>query len=116
LKTYLDKATTKWMSFPAPKDQKLEIQFIALFIKGIEDERKREILISELQQQHQSRTKKDGKVEILCKWKDVGQGLKEAGLIPKGNIGAGQREKTAKGKKPDRLLRELQSSDGFRPF
>lgn len=113
LKSYLDKATTTWMSLPVPKGQKLEIDFIALFIKGMRDEDKREILVGELQQQHQSRTKKDGKVEILCKWKDVGQGMKDAELITMGDISTGPEEKKGNNKKADRLFKELQNSDGF---
>ena len=117
LTTYLEKATTIWMSLSVPEDQKLEIEFIALFIKGLRDEDKKEILIGELQQQHQSRTKKDGKVEILCKWNDVGQGMIDAKLITTGNMSADPKEKKAKdNKKADRLLKELQNSQGFRRY
>lgn len=90
LKAYHNSATTIWESLREPKDQKLEIQFIALFIKGMGDEDKRQILVAELQLQHQSRTKKDGKVEILCKWKDVGQGMKDADLM---SMSAGPKKK-----------------------
>ena len=101
------------MSLPVPKDQKLEIDFIALFIKGMRDEDKREILVGELQQQHQSRTKKDGKVEILCKWKDVGQGMKDAELITIGDMSTGPEEKKGKNKKDDRLLRSCRTQMAF---
>jgi hypothetical protein len=92
-KTYLDRANAMFLSLPSPKDQELEIEFIALFIKGMRDEDKREVLVGELQQQHQSRTKKDGKVEILCKWKDVEGGMKSVGLIAIINVSSGLKEK-----------------------
>lgn len=80
-KRYLDKATAAFNSLPHPVDQKFEIEFVSLFIQGITTEDKRNNLIAELQQQHQSRRKKGGKVEILCEWKDVAEGMKAAGLL-----------------------------------
>lgn len=102
LKAYLDKATATFDSLPGIKDKKFEIGFVASFVKGIREDDYREILVAELQQQHQSRTKKDGKVEILCRWKDVGEGMKRADLIKVADANAGP-----KGKQIDRLLREL---------
>lgn len=86
-------------SFPGTKDKKFEIEFVASLIKGMRDDDEREVLVAELQQQHQSRTKKDGKVEILCKWRDVGEGMKSAKLIKVGS-------KKGNGH-VDRLLKEL---------
>jgi hypothetical protein len=83
LKTYHERADRTWDSLPEPKEEKFEIQFIAEFMKGITDEVKRNILADELMQRHQSRTKKDGKVEILCKWKNVGKGMQDCGLFNK---------------------------------
>lgn len=87
-KSYLDKANSAYESLPHSGDQKFEIEFIASFIKGITNEDKRNILVAELQQQHQSRRKNGGKIEILCEWKDVAEGMKAAGLLQVATGGA----------------------------
>lgn len=78
-----------------------------MFIKGMRDEDKRDTLVGELQQQHQSRTKKDGKIEILCKWKDVGEGMRSSELIATEDSRAAPKDKAWHRKKADRLLKEL---------
>lgn len=44
-----------------------------------------------LQQAHPCRTNKDGKVEVLCEWADVTEGLTKAGtLVGEAGEGASQ--------------------------
>jgi hypothetical protein len=106
LKTYLDKATAIFLSLPNQSDQKLEVEFIALFIKGMRDADKRDILVAELQQAHSSRTKKDGKIEVLCKWADVEEGMEATGLFKVENLSGGPK-KAVQGQKISRFLKEL---------
>jgi hypothetical protein len=63
------------------KDQKTEHEYVAAFIRGICNPRHKNDLIKELLKTHASRAGQDGKVEILCDWEDVGEGLQKIGLI-----------------------------------
>lgn len=62
-------------------EPKMEVTFIAAFIKGITSESARDRLVDELRQSHPSINKKDGRIEILCEWGDVLEGMKRAGLL-----------------------------------
>ncbi|KAF7913613.1 uncharacterized protein EAF01_000019 [Botrytis porri] len=65
----------------AIKSRKSRFEFIARFIKGLLKENDREVLLKQLQKKFQSRTTKDGFVEVMCGFSDVGEGLVDAGLI-----------------------------------
>ena len=109
-KNYLNKVDSIYQAFGWPKEKKFEIEFIAAFIKGVRDADTREALVEELQQQHQSRTKKDGKVEILCAWEDVGDAMRSAGLLNVPEIASSSASKshTASKSHKSRLTKELQ--------
>ena len=92
-KAYLDKATSTFECLPRPVDRKVEIEFISQFIKGITNEDKRNNLTAELQQQHQSRRKKGGKIEILCEWNDIAEGMKAVGLLQTATAGVRSKPK-----------------------
>jgi hypothetical protein len=109
LKNYLNKANTAFEALPNPKERKFEIEFIAAFIKGMTDGDKREVLVEELQQQHQSRTKKDGKVEILCEWNDVVEVMKTVGLLTTGDVESASKHQSHKSKLKKELQGLLQS-------
>jgi hypothetical protein len=59
-----------------------EIEFVSAFIAGLSSEKHKNALIAEMEQLHPFRTKKDGKIQLLCQWEDVEEGLVNAGLIP----------------------------------
>jgi hypothetical protein len=107
LKAYLNKANRIFGTLPEPLEQKVEIEFIASFIKGMSDEKDRKILIEELQQEHQSRTKKDGRIEILCQWNDVGDVMENTGLLEKRKVGSRPNEKLQKGRISRNELKSL---------
>ncbi len=71
------------------------------------DEKDRKILIEELQQEHQSRTKKDGRIEILCQWNDVGDVMENTGLLEKRKVGSRPNEKLQKGRISRNELKSL---------
>lgn len=52
--------------------EQTEIDFVNSFIRGITSSKIREKLIGQLQQIHPSKQKKDGRVEILCDWTQLG--------------------------------------------
>jgi hypothetical protein len=62
-------------------DPQMEVDFISAFIKGITDSKISNKLITELQQLHPSRIRKDGWVEVLCDWEDIPEGLRRAGML-----------------------------------
>jgi hypothetical protein len=59
----------------------LEVDFVSAFISGITDSKTSSRLISELQRAHPSRNRKDGRIEVLCDWDDISEGLRKAGLL-----------------------------------
>ena len=59
----------------------LDVDFVSAFISGIADSKISSRLISELQRAHPSRNKKDGRIEVLCDWDDIPEGLRKAGLL-----------------------------------
>jgi len=63
-------------------DSQDEIEFVSAFIAGISSEKHKHALLAEMEQLHPFRTKKDGKIQLLCQWEDVEEGLVNAGLIP----------------------------------
>ncbi|KAI9640957.1 hypothetical protein NHQ30_010799 [Ciborinia camelliae] len=65
----------------AIKQRKTQFEFIARFIRGLRDERDRHALLKHLQKKFSSRTTKDGFVEVMCGFADVGDGLAAAGLL-----------------------------------
>ncbi|TGO62929.1 hypothetical protein BCON_0016g00220 [Botryotinia convoluta] len=65
----------------AIKSRKSRFEFIARFIRGLLKENDRDVLLKQLQTKFQSRTTKDGSVEVMCGFSDVGEGLLAAGLI-----------------------------------
>jgi len=62
-------------------ETQLEVDFVSAFISGITDPKMRNRLIAELQQLHPSRNRKDGRIEVLCDWHDIPEGLRKAGLL-----------------------------------
>ncbi|KAM0165868.1 hypothetical protein ACHAQE_001968 [Botrytis cinerea] len=73
----------------AIKSRKSRFEFIARFIRGLLSEKDRDVLLKQLQKKFQSRTTKDGFVEVMCGFSDVGEGLLAAGLIVGGGGGGG---------------------------
>ncbi|KAF7892819.1 uncharacterized protein EAF02_000357 [Botrytis sinoallii] len=65
----------------AIKSRKSRFEFIARFIRGLWKENDRDVLLKQLQKKFQSRTTKDGFVEVMCGFSDVGEGLLAARLI-----------------------------------
>ena len=80
LKAYLHNASSIFSTLSNTGPQ-FEINFVALFIKGLRDGSAREKLVNELQLIHPSKMKKDGQMEILCEWEDVPEALKSAGMV-----------------------------------
>jgi hypothetical protein len=62
-------------------DGQTEVDFVAAFISGITDSKIGNRLVIELQRLHPCRNRKDGRVEVLCDWDDVTEGLRKAGLL-----------------------------------
>ncbi|TGO42712.1 hypothetical protein BHYA_0006g01150 [Botrytis hyacinthi] len=65
----------------AIRSRKSRFEFIARFIRGLWKENDRDVLLRQLQKKFVSRTTKDGFVEVMCGFPDVGEGLLAAGLI-----------------------------------
>ncbi|KAF7923512.1 hypothetical protein BELL_0002g00230 [Botrytis elliptica] len=78
IEAYLAQATEY---HKAIKSRKSRFEFIARFIRGLWKENDRDVLLKQLQKKFQSRTTKDGFVEVMCGFSDVGEGLLAAGLI-----------------------------------
>jgi hypothetical protein len=51
------------------------------FLKGLRDSETRNKLTAALQSRHPCRSNQEGKLEILCEWPDVEDGLRNTGLI-----------------------------------
>jgi hypothetical protein len=101
LTTYHKNACAAFEAFA--KDRQVEIEFIGQFIKGIREPKTRNMLVDELQQAHPCRTDKDGKVEILCEWMDVIEGLKKAGIVTV-EAGEGATQSPGAGRKKKKIL------------
>jgi hypothetical protein len=98
-----------------PKDCYVEIEFIGQFIKGIQEPKTRNVLVDELQKVHPCRTNRDGKVEILCEWADVTEGLRKVGMLPVGSVeGVAQSQGVTKKKKKILIPREFIESGMMR--
>ena len=83
-----------------PKDRHIEIEFIGQFINGIQEAKARKALLDELQKVHPCRTNRDGKVEILCEWADVAEGLNKVGMLPIESVeGTAQNKRVTRKKK-----------------
>jgi hypothetical protein len=80
IKTYYNNANDVFKTLDM-NDPQMEIDFISSFIKGIADPKTGNKLLTELQQLHPSRSRKDGSIEVLCDWDDVPEGLRRAGLL-----------------------------------
>jgi len=80
IKTYYNNANDVFKTLNM-SDPQTEIDFISAFIKGIADSKIGNKLLTELQQRHPSRSRKDGRIEVLCEWDDVPEGLRKAGLL-----------------------------------
>jgi len=81
LRTYHDKYNTSFLKL-ANKDKAIEYEYVACFIKGLRDSKQRSNLVKELLKTNASRAGQDGKMEILCDWEDVGNSLRNIGLLP----------------------------------
>jgi hypothetical protein len=62
-------------------DSQGEIEFVDAFIAGIASPGKRDDLSTQLEQWHPSRTKKDGNIQLMCRWEDVEEAMIFAGLM-----------------------------------
>ena len=80
IKTYYNNANEVFKGLDV-NDAQLEVDFVSAFISGITDPKIKSRLISELQQLHPSRNRKDGRIEVLCEWDDIPEGLRKAGLL-----------------------------------
>jgi hypothetical protein len=83
IKTYYNNANEVFKGLDV-NDAQLEVDFVSAFISGITDPKISNRLVSELQRAHPSRNKKDGRIEVLCDWDDVPEGLRKAGLLSPG--------------------------------
>ncbi|KAB8302249.1 hypothetical protein EYC80_005692 [Monilinia laxa] len=63
------------------KQRRIQFEFIARFIRGLLGERDRDALIKQLQKKFASRTTKDGLIEVMCGFADVGDAMEAAGLL-----------------------------------
>lgn len=75
LKLYYEQADSIRSSSVSSEEQ-LETEFVNSFIKGISNYKAREKFTGQLQQMHPSKQKKDGRVEILCSWAELGEAIK----------------------------------------
>jgi hypothetical protein len=80
IKTYYNDSNDVFKRFNTIEPQS-EVNFVSAFISGITDPKIKSRLISELQQLHPSRNRKDGRIEVLCDWGDIPEGLRKAGLL-----------------------------------
>jgi hypothetical protein len=83
IKTFYNNANEVFKGLDV-NDAQLEVDFVSAFISGITDPKISNRLVSELQRAHPSRNKKDGRIEVLCDWDDVPEGLRKAGLLSPG--------------------------------
>jgi hypothetical protein len=83
LQNFYRTACTDFQALQQPVDQSTEIEFVEKFLQGMTYQKARDILRNELVQTHRSRVREAGKIEIICTFKDVGEALKSAGLVPK---------------------------------
>ncbi|KAH8586325.1 hypothetical protein B0O99DRAFT_74148 [Bisporella sp. PMI_857] len=88
----------------------MEIEFVASFLGGIREINNQEKLIKQLQKTCPS-ARKDGKVQILCKWVEVGHALRLTNLAKCGLLDATQ---STKRRKRILLLPELMESGMMR--
>jgi hypothetical protein len=79
LKTYHKNASAAFNALS--KDRQTETQFVMQFLKGLRDSETRNTLTAALQSRHPCRSNQEGKLEILCEWPDVEDGLRNTGLI-----------------------------------
>ncbi|KAI1003576.1 hypothetical protein K3495_g4636 [Podosphaera aphanis] len=91
LKHYYEYASSTLALVSSPTEQ-FEIDFVNSFINGIISPKISEKLVGQLQQTHPSKQKKDGRVEILCSWFDLGEAIKKAKIF-------GDRSNSYSGKK-----------------
>ncbi|POS86813.1 hypothetical protein EPUL_001264 [Erysiphe pulchra] len=75
LKLYYEQADSIRSSSVSSEEQ-FETEFVNSFIRGISNYKAREKLTGQLQQIHPSKQKKDGRVEILCSWAELGEAIK----------------------------------------
>ncbi|TQS37530.1 hypothetical protein Golomagni_01991 [Golovinomyces magnicellulatus] len=75
LKPYYEKAGLIRTSIASMTEQ-LEFDFVNSFIRGIASLKTRHKLIGQLQQIYLSKQMKDGRVEILCNWTELGEAIK----------------------------------------
>ena len=61
-------------------DKSEEIKFVAKFVKGIQNDSKRSLLIKQLEKTNPSFTE-SGEQQILCEWSDVAEALISSGLV-----------------------------------
>jgi hypothetical protein len=80
VKTYYNNANEVFKGLNMNEAQ-LEVDFVSAFISGITDGKIKNMLIAELQKLHPSRNRKDGRIEVLCDWDDIPEGLRKAGLL-----------------------------------
>jgi hypothetical protein len=80
VKTYYNNANEVFKRLNMNEAQ-LEVDFVSAFISGITDGKIKNMLIAELQKLHPSRNRKDGRIEVLCDWDDIPEGLRKAGLL-----------------------------------
>ncbi|KAE9381500.1 hypothetical protein N431DRAFT_425071 [Stipitochalara longipes BDJ] len=80
IKTYYNESNDVFKGLSMNEAQQ-EVDFVSAFISGITDPKIKNRLIAELQQLHPSRNRKDGRIEVLCDWDDIPDGLKKAGLL-----------------------------------
>jgi hypothetical protein len=73
-----------------------EIEFVDAFIAGINSDAERDDLSSQLEQWHPSRTKKDGNIQLMCRWEDVEEGMIATGLMAQKGNGEGRSNKKRK--------------------
>lgn len=103
---YLENANHLYHSLPK-EDKPSDVEFVALFIKGMRDSRQRERLSTQLQLVHPSRTKKDLSVEVICEWEDVLETLKGMGRVVGGASGKGKEGTTRRRKRNILVPRDL---------
>jgi hypothetical protein len=112
LATYHKNASIAFTSIS--KGRHSQIDFIGQFIKGIQEPKTRNMLVDELQKAHPCRTNKDGKVEILCEWADVAEGLNKLGLLASERSEAPRQSQVVRRKKKILIPRELIESGMMR--
>ncbi|KAA8576925.1 hypothetical protein EYC84_006960 [Monilinia fructicola] len=67
------------------KQRNDQYEFIARFIGGLQCERNRDALLKQLRKKFSSRTTKDGFVEVMCGFADVGDAMEASGLLRRKN-------------------------------